>query len=101
MSTTEDISNYEIAKLLVTSYVNVMTPNEIQTLIPPTVDITSKKQVKRHLRFLVLSNLLNSEHKKWFTDLTKKQLATILDLPIQSIPQQILKDINENKTNSN
>ena len=101
MSTTEDISNYEIAKLLVTSYVNVMTPNEIQTLIPPTVDITSKNQVKRHLRFLVLSNLLNSEHKKWFTDLTKKQLATILDLPIQSIPQQILKDINENRTNSN
>ena len=73
--------NYEVAKLLTTSYVAAMTPNRIKEILPPTIDITNRKAVQRFLRSEVIKELLSTAHKQWFKDLTIQQVSRLLDVP--------------------
>ena len=73
--------NYEVAKLLTTSYVAAMTPNRIKEILPSTIDITNRKAVQRFLRLEVIKQLLSTAHKRWFKDLTIQQVARLLDVP--------------------
>ena len=73
--------NYEVAKLLTTSYVAAMTTNRIKEILPSTIDITNRKVVQRFLRLEVIKELLSTAHKQWFKDLTIQQVARLLDVP--------------------
>ena len=73
--------NYEVAKLLTTSYIAAMTPNRIKEILPSTIDITNRKVVQRFLRLEVIKELLSTAHKQWFKDLTIQQVARLLDVP--------------------
>ena len=88
-------TNYEIAKVFVTSYVGAMTSTQIQEIVPKTIDITNRKAVQRFLRLEVIKELLQTKHSIYFKDLTLIQVSRLLDLPKAAVPLQTYKLISQ------
>lgn len=75
-------NNYDTAKLLVTSFVDAIPRDSLIELLPTHIDITNYKAVKKALRLLVVTRLLQSRYSIYFVDLTPKQVASILGITV-------------------
>ena len=89
------LTNYEIAKIFVTSYVGAMTSTQIQKTVPNTIDITNKKAVQRFLRLEVIKELLQTKYSVYFKGLTLIQVSRLLDLPKAAVPLETYKLISQ------
>ena len=82
--------NYEVAKLLVTSHISITKGDVLKEIIPPSINITNRKDVDTYLRQHYLDYYLTTKHAHYFQELTRKELSQLLKLPIGAIPKKYL-----------
>lgn len=82
----EDFTNYEIASLLVSAHIAALTSKDIVTLLPTVNDFSNRKYIDRLLRsVLVPKYSRDPKYNRWFLQLTRRDVARLLKIPVKEL----------------